>query len=187
MKKAKHFVIYTGAGISTACGIPDYRSPFDTKNEVGPGCWEKLANIEKAIAAGYEVKGIPANRDNKSQKKDYKQFIQGAIPSKSHMAIVELQRQGICKFLISTNTDGLHRKSGIRKEMLTELHGNTNLEICKKCKKDYMRDFRARTAKPVHEHATGRLCDNAACGGKLYDTIINFNEHLRPVDIHRGF
>ena len=71
--------------------------------------------------------------------------------------------------------------------MIAELHGNTNLEICRKCGKDYMRDFRARTAKPVHEHATGRLCDNASCGGKLYDTIINFGENLRDEEIDNGF
>ena len=189
VKKSKHFVVYTGAGISTSCGIPDYRSGALTCLPTGPGCWEKAANIQKALRAGQKVNGVSEhrNRNGAGAKKDYKVFIQAAIPSKTHMSIVELQRRGICKFLISTNTDGLHRKSGIPKKMLSELHGNTNLELCRKCGKDYMRDFRCRTAKNTHEHNTGRLCDNPACGGKLYDTIINFGENLRDEDIDNGF
>jgi len=83
--------------------------------------------------------------------------------------------------------DGLHRKSGIPKDKITEVHGNTNLELCRKCGKDYMRDFRVRTSKHVHKHDTGRFCDNKECKGNLYDTIINFNESLRDEDLEVGF
>ena len=76
------------------------------------------------------------------------------------MAMVELMNQGYLKYIISQNVDGLHRKSGIPKAKITEVHGNTNLEICMKCKKDYMRDFRVRSAQKCHEHKTGRFCDN---------------------------
>ena len=62
------------------------------------------------------------------------------------MALKKLMDEGILKKIISQNTDGLHRKSGIPFEKLYELHGNTNLEICEKCSKDYMRDFRVREA-----------------------------------------
>lgn len=103
------------------------------------------------------------------------------------MALVELMEQGHLKHVISQNVDGLHRKSGIPKKNITEVHGNTNLEICKKCGKDYMRDFRVRNAQKVHNHETGRTCDNAACGGFLMDTIINFGENLRAVDLNTGF
>ena len=64
--------------------------------------------------------------------------------------------------------------------MLSEVHGNTNLEICEICGKEYMRDHRVRTAQKVHEHRTGRKCDNNACAGHLKDTIINFGENLNP-------
>lgn len=95
------------------------------------------------------------------------------------MAMVELMERGMLKHIISQNVDGLHRKSGIPKEKITEVHGNTNLEICKKCGKDYMRDFRVRTSQQVHAHETGRNCDNTYCQGFLKDTIINFGENLR--------
>ena len=67
------------------------------------------------------------------------------------------------------------------------MHGNTNLEMCEKCGKGYMRDFRVRTAQKVKEHKTGRKCDNTACGGDLADTIINFGENLKPEILDMGF
>jgi len=95
------------------------------------------------------------------------------------MALVELSKRGHLKHILSQNIDGLHRKSGIPAEKISELHGNTNLEICGKCDKDYMRDFRTRTAQKCHDHKTGRKCDNPNCRGDLYDSIINFGEDLK--------
>jgi len=62
------------------------------------------------------------------------------------MAFVALEKANYLKFLISQNTDGLHRRSGFPTKKLAELHGNSNLEMCKTCKKKYLRDFRVRTA-----------------------------------------
>lgn len=94
------------------------------------------------------------------------------------MAMVELMNQDKLKFVISQNVDGLHRKSGIKPNLMAELHGNTNLEHCTVCGREYMRDFSVRTAKTVHEHNTGRKCDDPNCRGALKDTIINFGEQL---------
>ena len=62
--------------------------------------------------------------------------------------------------------------------MMSELHGNTNLEICETCSQEYMRDHRVRTAQKAKDHRTGRRCDNSACNGYLKDSIINFGEQL---------
>lgn len=70
---------------------------------------------------------------------------------------------------------------------MAELHGNTNLERCKKCKKSYLRDFRVRNALAVHDHNTNRKCDNEKCRGDLMDTIINFGENLPEKDLDDGF
>ena len=67
------------------------------------------------------------------------------------------------------------------------MHGNTNLEICKKCGKHYLRDFRVRNSTTCGNHKTGRFCDNHACGGNLHDTIINFGENLRDSDLNIGY
>lgn len=70
---------------------------------------------------------------------------------------------------------------------MAELHGNTNLEKCKKCGKEYLRDFRVRNAQKVHDHGTGRKCEDPKCKGPLHDSIINFGENLPEQDLDNGF
>ncbi|KAL2673772.1 hypothetical protein Neosp_012216 [[Neocosmospora] mangrovei] len=165
IKKSKHFIVFTGAGVSTSAGIPDFRGP--------EGAWtlraQGRARTTKAVST-----------------------LQ-AVPTPSHMALMELQNRGILKYLVSQNCDGLHRRSGIRPDMISELHGNSNRECCRDCGKEYIRgmqsslddlllltppDFRAVATyeKTVRDHRTGRTCTR--CGGLLHDSIINFGEDL---------
>eukprot|EP01022_Parablepharisma_sp_SALTPOND_P033933 TRINITY_DN8_c1_g1_i1.p4 TRINITY_DN8_c1_g1~~TRINITY_DN8_c1_g1_i1.p4 ORF type:complete len:242 (+),score=15.20 TRINITY_DN8_c1_g1_i1:3760-4485(+) len=157
------------AGISTSAGIPDFRSGVHTVLPTGPGAWEKLAT------------------KTGDAKKHVRTAMASAIPTFTHMSFVKLMNEGYLKFLISQNVDGLHRKSGIPPSKLAEVHGNTNLEKCKKCGKEYMRDYRVRTAKSVHDHKTGRKCTVPGCTGDLYDTIINFGENLPERELNEGF
>jgi len=166
VRESKHFIAFTGAGISTSAGIPDFRSGVNTVLPTGPGAWERLAT-------------------GTTKQPDYRKKALSAIPTRSHMALVKLQQEGILKFLISQNTDGLHRKSGFNPKYLAELHGNGNLEICKGCNRQYFRDFRTRNALQVHDHRTDRRCEN--CGEILYDTIINFGEMLPQKALTDGF
>jgi NAD-dependent SIR2 family protein deacetylase len=169
IQESSHFTAFTGAGISTSAGIPDYRSGFNTVLPTGPGCWEKKA------------------QGKASNKPKIRTEMSKAIPTPTHMALVRLMEEGLLKYLISQNVDGLHRRSGIDPGKLAEVHGNTNLEKCLKCKKEYMRDFRVRTAQKVHDHETGRLCEDDKCRGKLIDSIINFGENLDEVILENGF
>ena len=172
IRNSKNMMAFTGAGLSTAAGIPDYRSGANTVVETGPGCWEKAANIEKARKEGKLYQ--PPTKTN------FNVTIQKAFPTKGHMALKDLMDRGILKGVISQNVDGLHRKSGIPADKIFELHGNTNLEVCEKCKKDYMRDFRVREAQKNKDHKTSRKCDKKECSGQLHDSIINFGEALNP-------
>ncbi|KAI0486725.1 NAD-dependent deacetylase sirtuin-7 [Xylaria cf. heliscus] len=149
IRKSKHFIVCTGAGVSTSAGIADFRGPN--------GVWTLRAQGKQA--------------------QNQKSTLQ-AIPTPTHMALVELQNHGILTYLISQNCDGLHRRSGILPNRISELHGNSNREYCKDCEKEYIRDFRAVSTyeKSIHDHRTGRKC--ALCGGALLDTIINFGENL---------
>ncbi|CAF0753169.1 unnamed protein product [Didymodactylos carnosus] len=169
IKTSKHFIIFTGAGISTSTGIPDFRSGINTILPTGPGVWELR---DKGVTRSKKANVTTSTK---------------AIPSVTHMAIVELARQGIVKFVISQNIDGLHLRSGIKSSMLAELHGNSNLEYCQKCKTKYLRDYRTRTASKVHNHKTGRICKKSNCKGPLLDSIINFGEPLPERELTTAF
>ncbi|XP_018429083.1 PREDICTED: NAD-dependent protein deacetylase sirtuin-6 [Nanorana parkeri] len=158
IRKASYVVFHTGAGISTSCGIPDFRGP--------KGVWT------------LEEKGLNPNFDT---------TFENARPSITHMSLLQLQRVGILKFLISQNVDGLHLRSGFPREELAELHGNMFVEECTKCGKQYVRDCVVGTMglKP-----TGRLCDVSkvrglrSCRGKLIDTILDWEDSLPDRDLN---
>jgi NAD-dependent deacetylase len=103
MFESNRLVVFTGAGISTDSGIPDFRGP--------DGLWTRRA------------KGLPV------EWKD----IPVAEPNEGHLAIAELQRLNKLSFLISQNVDNLHLKSGISPELLAELHGNITKVRCSRC------------------------------------------------------
>ncbi len=102
-----------------------------------------------------------------------------------YRALVELQRRGIVKCVISQNCDGLHLRSGINSDNLAELHGNINLETCQICHAKYLRDF--DTDIGSSNHYTGRLCDKPECRGPLKDSIINFGENLPDDELNKAF
>ncbi len=104
MFEAKHLVVFTGAGISTESGLPDFRGP--------DGVWTR------------RDKGLPP-----PQMRDWT----SVEPNLGHMAIVELYKLGKLRFLISQNIDNLHLKSGIPPDLLAELHGNIARLRCTRC------------------------------------------------------
>ena len=107
-----------------------------------------------------------------------------AIPTATHMSMVELQNRGtyffhsgyessliklpsgILRYVISQNCDGLHRRSGILPERISELHGNGNIEVCEKCGHEYLRDYDIDRVQRG-SHWTGRRCVLPNCRGKL--------------------
>ncbi|XP_019196857.1 PREDICTED: NAD-dependent protein deacetylase SRT1 [Ipomoea nil] len=153
IKKSKHLVVFTGAGISTSCGIPDFRGP--------KGIWT-LQKEGKALPEA----SLPFHR---------------AMPSSTHMALVELEKAGILKFLISQNIDGLHLRSGIPREKLSELHGDSFMEICPSCGVEYMRDFEVET---IGLKETARNCTNTDCGARLRDTVLDWEDALPPKEMN---
>ena len=151
----EHLVAFTGAGISTDSGIPDFRGP--------EGVWTR------------RDAGLPAPRPRVPM---------GQIePNASHLSLVELQRLGKLRFLVTQNTDNLHRRSGIRPELLAELHGNGQLMRCLGCDRLYTRRETGwdparwgpgyRTQKPMPGQPA---C--AACGGRLVSSVVNFGDPL---------
>lgn len=153
IQKSKHLVVFTGAGISTSCGIPDFRGP--------KGIWT-LQRQGKALPEAC----LPFHR---------------ATPSMTHMALVALEKAGMLKFLISQNVDGLHLRSGIPREKLSELHGNSFLEICSSCETEYTRDFEIET---IGLKETPRRCSKPECGAKLRDSVLDWEDALPPKEMN---
>jgi NAD-dependent SIR2 family protein deacetylase len=91
-------------------------------------------------------------------------------PNAAHVALVQLQEKGYLKFLISQNIDNLHRKSGIRDDIIAEIHGNLELEICKNCGKKYSKYDFDRPPK-------------CKCGGRIRPSVIKFNEELPKLEL----
>ncbi|CAL5342277.1 unnamed protein product [Camellia sinensis] len=153
IQKSKHLVVFTGAGISTSCGIPDFRGP--------KGVW----TLQR------EGKGVP----------EASLPFHRAMPSMTHMALVELEKAGFLKFVISQNVDSLHLRSGIPREKLAELHGNSFREICSKCGVEYLRDFEVET---IGLKKTSRSCSDVKCGAKLKDTVLDWEDVLPPTEMN---
>nr|KAF6482043.1 sirtuin 6 [Molossus molossus] len=131
--QSSNVVFHTGAGISTASGIPDFRGPH--------GVWTM------------EEQGLAPKFDT---------TFESARPTKTHMALVQLERVGLLHFLVSQNVDGLHVRSGFPRDKLAELHGNMFVEECVKCKMQYVRDT---VVGSMGLKATGRLCTMAKARG----------------------
>ncbi|CAN6227515.1 unnamed protein product [Urochloa humidicola] len=153
VQKSKHLVVFTGAGISTSSGIPDFRGP--------KGVW----TLQRA-GKGVPNASLPFHR---------------AVPSLTHMALVELERAGLLKFVISQNVDSLHLRSGFPREKLSELHGNSFKEICPCCKTEYLRDFEIET---IGLKDTPRRCSDKNCGARLKDTVLDWEDALPPKEMN---
>jgi NAD-dependent SIR2 family protein deacetylase len=143
MFESKHLVVFTGAGISTESGLPDFRGP--------DGLWTR------------REKGLPT----KSRPFD------SAEPNTGHMAIVELQELGKLAFLISQNIDNLHLGSGIRPDLLAELHGNVTKLRCSRCEFELDRS------------SGSVICPS--CGGKLVSSVVNFGQSLPRKALEASF
>ncbi|EDO32517.1 predicted protein, partial [Nematostella vectensis] len=155
IRAAKRVVVHTGAGVSTAAGIPDFRGP--------KGVWT------------LEEKGITPKIDVS---------FDSAAPTLTHMAIVKLQEEGLVHYVISQNVDGLHLKSGYPRSKLSELHGNMFVEKCDKCNKEYVRTTAvASVGQKRSGRACTQTRQRGSCRGKLCDTILDWEHNLPYNDL----
>lgn len=170
LKRSSNCIGFTGAGISTAAGIGDFR-----------GIHGKWTNNDKRKEYGEKS---TSSVSVPQRKRGY------LLPTYTHEAICKLMEDGIIKYLISQNTDGLHRLSGIPAQKISELHGNGYEEKCEKCGNRVMRKSNCRNKAAVQKvpalkckgcklnHRTGNRCTQPGCDGYMMNTIINFGDCL---------
>jgi len=153
LKESKYTVVHTGAGISTACGIPDFRGPN--------GVWTR------ELRAGKRPNSQEASLTSSECR------FEDARPSLTHMALVLLVKLGLVQFVVTQNVDGLHLRSGLPSECLAELHGNVFSERCEACQRVCVRNFEIGS---IGLKPTGRRC--RVCGGVLRDTLLDWDDPL---------
>src|SRR5262249_17956898 len=125
---AERAVVFTGAGISTESGIPDFRSPG--------GIWTKMAPIDFDDFLASEA----ARRETWRRRFAMEETFKAAEPNRGHRAVAKLVERGTVSAVITQNIDGLHQASGIPAEKIIELHGNTTYATCLDCNERYELD-----------------------------------------------
>lgn len=161
LEASRNCVIFTGAGISTESGIPDFRSPG--------GVWTKYQPIDFSdFLASEEMR-----RESWRRKFATDDLIGKSEPNKGHLAVAKLAAQGQAACIITQNIDGLHQRSGIADEKVIELHGNTTYAACLECAKRFELD---EIRPPFEKDDTLPLCDH--CNGIVKTATISFGQAM---------
>jgi NAD-dependent deacetylase len=158
---ARRAVVFTGAGISTESGIPDFRSPG--------GLWSRM----KPIQFQDFVASDAVRQESWRRRFDGDRSLDGALPNRGHEAVAELVRRGTVGTVITQNIDDLHQRSGIPAERIIELHGNARYATCLACGQrhelaDLEQEFRTQ----------GRVGPCGHCGGIVKTATISFGQAM---------
>lgn len=162
--EATRIVAFTGAGISTESGIPDFRGPN--------GVWKKMTPID----FNDFVRSEDVRRESWRRKLSGEDRMGGAEPNAGHVAVAALHRMGKLTHVITQNVDGLHQKAGVPDDAVIELHGNSSYAKCLDCAKRFEL---AEIRESFFPDETVPYCDD--CGGMVKTATISFGQAM-PVD-----
>jgi NAD-dependent deacetylase len=168
--EARVIVPFTGAGISTECGIPDFRSPG--------GLWTKNRPIPfDEFLASQEAR-------NESWRRRFAMADQfgDARPGRGHRALASLYRAGKVPAVVTQNIDNLHQASGIAPEHVVELHGNTTYGLCLDCAQRYELSW----VRQRMDAANGCAPDCPDCGGFIKTATISFGQAMPDAAMRRA-
>jgi NAD-dependent deacetylase len=161
---------FTGAGISTECGIPDFRSPG--------GLWTRNRPIPfDEFLASSEMRA-EAWRRRFAMENEFA----GAKPGRGHLALASLYRVGKVQAVVTQNIDNLHQTSGISAEHVIELHGNTTYAACLACGKRYELSW----VKQQFSAAGGAAPDCTDCGGRIKSATVSFGQAMPEAAMRRA-
>src|SRR3954470_9656858 len=167
---ARVIVPFTGAGISTECGIPDFRSPG--------GIWTRMRPIDFSDFLASQQ----ARDESWRRRFAMEEQFGAAAPGRGHRALASFYRAGKSPGLITQNIDNLHQASGIASEHVVELHGNTTYATCLDCALRYELAWVRERFEANAEHAP----DCPACGGVIKTATISFGESMPEAAMHRA-
>ncbi len=165
---AQRIVPFTGAGISTECGIPDFRSPG--------GLWTQNKPIQfEDFLTSREM------RDESWRRRfAMEDSFGGAKPGRGHLALASFYRAGKVPGLVTQNIDNLHQESGIAAHDVVELHGNTTYAHCLECAKRY------ELAWVREKFETSGCAPDCECGGYIKTATISFGQAMPAAAMQRA-
>lgn len=168
LRDARQVVVFTGAGISTESGIPDFRSPG--------GVWSKM----KPIMFQDFVSSAAARREAWSRVFNRTAGWTGATPNAGHRAVTALLNAGKVMNIITQNVDNLHQDSGAPSSKVIEIHGNATYAKCLECGARHELD----RLEPVWRSGEELLCVH--CGGLLKTATISFGQAMPEEQMSRA-
>jgi NAD-dependent protein deacetylase/lipoamidase len=168
LDNAQTVLPFTGAGISTECGIPDFRSPG--------GIWTKY----KPIPFDDFISSQEARNEAWRRRFAMEDHFAQARPGRGHLALASLYRTGRVPAVVTQNIDNLHQSSGIAPEHVVELHGNNTYATCLDCAKRYELSW----VKERFADTDGCAPDCPRCGGHIKTATVSFGQSM-PEDAMR--
>ena len=170
LEQSRAVAPFTGAGISTECGIPDFRSPG--------GLWTKNRPIPfDEFLASQEMRDEAWRRRFAMER-----HFADARPGRGHLALASLYRAGKARGVITQNIDNLHQSSGIATEHVIELHGNNSYAHCLACAKRYDLSW----VKDRFVADGERAPDCTDCGGHIKTATISFGQAMPEREMRRA-
>jgi NAD-dependent deacetylase len=169
IRASSDIVVFTGAGISTESGIPDFRSPGGLWSRYKPVTYQEYVASEEARVSAWKRR-LETQEASKSAK-----------PNIGHFFVSSLDVKEKLIGLITQNVDGLHSESGLADDKIVELHGSNRKVICLNCSKEFDPDEIIRSL--VGEFSSPK-CD--ICGGILKSATISFGQAMPQEAMHRA-
>ncbi len=161
IRECSHTVFFTGAGISTESGVPDFRSPGGIWTKYTPVYFSEFMEDEAARIRYWKM------------KKESHELYKTVQPNIGHHSISAFEKRGQLLGLITQNVDGLHSLAGVSEEKLVELHGTDRKITCLSCQKSFDVD---KVYDSISGDFTPPVCD--ACNGLLKPATISFGQPM---------
>lgn len=169
LRSATRLLIFTGAGISTESGIPDFRGPNGVWTKVDPSefTFDRYVSRPETRRKSWAMRGESG--------------LMEAEPNKAHLALAELWASGRMIGCVTQNIDGLHQRSGLPDEAVVELHGTVHKAHCLECGREWP------TAEVLERVDAGDDDPHCGCGGIIKVATISFGQAMPAREMERAY
>ena len=172
IRQSEKVIVFTGAGVSTESGIPDFRSPGGVWHKYNPEdfYYQKFISSEESREKYWQM------------SREFFEPLKNAQPNAAHRAVVELEKMGKLDCVITQNVDNLHQRAGSSPEKVIELHGTAVSVSCLSCRKKYSREeIQSWLLRGMRVPKCG------GCNGVLKPDTVSFGQSMPPRETEESF